>query len=94
MKLLLDQRALCNNIIDNFSAQCTDDVLQLLPLNCTKTLQPMDLSVNKSVKDLLRNKFHQWYSNEVAAQDRGPVSPINLSLSVMKPLGATWLKKS
>ena len=102
LKLPSDQRALC--IIDNFSAQCTDDVLRLLethnidtvfvPPNCTGTLQPMDLSINKPVKDLLRNKFHQWYSDEVAAQERGSVSPINLSLSVMKPLGATWLKKS
>jgi len=54
----------------------------------------MNLSVNKPVKDLLQNEFHQWYCDEVAAQDRGSVSPINLSPSVTKPLGATWLKKS
>lgn len=43
---------------DNFKAQCTDRVLQLLednnidtvfvPANCTGELQPMDLSMNKT----------------------------------------------
>ena len=60
---------------DNFKAQCTDGILQLLednnidtifvPANCTGELQPMDLSVNKSVKDFLRTKFQEWYSSEV-----------------------------
>ena len=58
LKLDAAHRALC--IFDNFTAQCTDRVLQLLednnidtvfvPANCTGELQPMDLSVNKSVK--------------------------------------------
>ena len=68
-----NHRALC--IFDNFKAQCTDGILQLLddnnidcvlvPTNCTGELQPMDLSVNKSVKDFLRAQFQDWYAAEV-----------------------------
>ena len=36
-----------------------------VPPNCTDRLQPMDLSVNKAVKEFLRKKFQQWYSSEV-----------------------------
>ena len=62
-KLQLDSahRALC--IFDNFKAQCTDKILQLLedlnidtvfvPANCSGELQPLDLSVNTPVKDFL-----------------------------------------
>ena len=60
---------------DNFTAQCTDRVLQLLednnidtvfvPAICTGELQPMDLSMNKSVKGFLRTKFQEWYASEV-----------------------------
>ena len=48
-------------IFDNFKAQYTAEILQilddhhiyviLLPPNCTDRLQPMDLSVNKPAKD-------------------------------------------
>ena len=101
LKLDPGQRSLC--IIDNFSAQCTDDVLKLLefhkidtvfvPPNCTGELQPMDLSINKPVKDMLRKEFHQWYSNEVAAQG-DQYKLVQMPFSVMKPLGATWLKNA
>ena len=53
-------------IFDNFKGQLTDEVLQLLednfidvvfvPLNCTDQLQPLDLSVNKSAKDIFKEK--------------------------------------
>ena len=59
LKLPNSQRALC--IIDGFRAQCTSDVVKLLdhhsidivymPANYTEELQPLDLSVIKSVKD-------------------------------------------
>ena len=34
----------------------------LVPSNCTDVLQPLDLSVNKPLKDHLRSKFQSWYS--------------------------------
>ena len=65
LKLHAEHRALY--IFDNFKAQCTNKILQLLednnidtifvPANCTGELQPMDLSINKSVKDFLQTKF-------------------------------------
>ena len=73
LKLSPDRRTLC--IIDNFSAHCTDDVMQSLevnkidtvyvPPNCIGELQPMDLNTNKSVKAIIRKEFHQRnYSTE------------------------------
>ena len=47
-------------LFDNFKGQCTEDMFKLLdsndinvvliPPNCTDRLQPLDVSVNKSVK--------------------------------------------
>jgi len=66
MKLPTDQQAIC--ILDNFTAQCTTDVIDLfksrgidtmyVPANCTGELQPMDISVNKPVKTFLKDEFH------------------------------------
>ena len=64
-----------------------------VPANCTDRLQPMDLSVNKPVKEFMRSKFGQWYAGEVEKQlDQGAEhTSIDLRTSVMKPLGAHWL---
>ena len=37
----------------------------LVPSNCTDLLQPLDLSVNKPLKDHLRSCFQSWYSEQV-----------------------------
>ena len=65
-------------LFDNFSGQCTPEVLKtiythhmdvvLIPSNCTDRLQPLDLSVNKSVKDFLKRQFQEWYVDLVSAQ--------------------------
>ena len=78
-------------IFDEFKGQVTDDVYNLLdnhniqvvkiPPNCTN--RPMDLSINKSVKDYLRDRFQKWYSSEVERsyhQDVG-ATPIDLRMS-------------
>ena len=67
-------------IFDRFKAQCTPIVLDVLgdnnifialvPANCTDRLQPLDVSVNKSVKEFLRGQFHKWYAGEVCSQLR------------------------
>ena len=91
-------------IFDNFKAQCTAEILQmlddhhiyvvLLPPNCTDRLQPMDLSVNKPAKDFLRKEFNTWYSKQVCSQFQGKTekSPVDIRASVVKPLGAEWMK--
>ena len=58
----------CMVIFDRFKAQCTTTVLQVLeennilvalvPPHCTDRLQPLDIAVNKSVKEFLRAEFH------------------------------------
>ena len=90
-------------IFDEFKGQVTDDVYNMLdsnniqvvkvPPNCTDRLQPMDLSINKPVKDFLRGKFQKWYSLEVKKGycQPGNVVPVDLRMSTMKPLGAGWL---
>ena len=86
-------------LFDHFKAQLTDRVLDILdsnnilvidvPANCTDRLQPLDVSVNKSVKHHLRDSFQLWYSKEVQKQ-QGPHKPVELKLSALKPLGAQW----
>ena len=73
MKLSPTQPALV--IFDVFRGQTVPEVLELLeenhiyvvfvPSNCTDKLQPLDLSVNKSAKDHLRQKFRKWYAEKV-----------------------------
>ena len=101
----------CNHsalvIFDRFKGQCTSTVLQLLtennikivvvPANLTDRLQPLDISVNKSVKDFLRRQFSSWYSEQVCSQMEQSSKPqlsqcsVDLSLSSLKPLGVKWL---
>ena len=90
-------------IFDNFKAQCTPAILTLLdlnninvvliPPNCTDRLQPLDLSVNKSVKSYLRSQFQAWYAKEICSQLQGcsEKRPVDLRLSIVKPLGAAWM---
>ena len=89
-------------IFDNLNGQCTEDILRLIddnhinviiiPANCTDRLQPMDLSVNKALKDYLKSQFQTWYAEEVCCQvEEGHVQLIDLNLSTVKPLGARWI---
>ena len=66
----------CLVIFDRFKAQCTTTVLEaleenhilvaLVPADCTDRLQPLDASINKSVKEFLRDQFH--HASEVSKQ--------------------------
>ena len=66
-----------------------------VPSNCTDRLQPLDVSVNKAVKNVLRKSFIEWYSNQVSTQLKSGTSvedvKVDMSLSVMKELGAEWI---
>ena len=93
-------------IFDRFKGQCTEVVLNtlkdnnidvlLVPANCTDRLQPLDISVNKAVKDFLHGEFQRLYADQVKIQlQNGHTNPdVNLSLSVVKPLGVTWFKNT
>ena len=92
-------------IQDNFKGQSTLEVLDLLesnnilvhflPSNSTDRLQPMDLSVNKVVKDHLRDKFQEWYASQVTSaiisSGSNEIEPIKYPLPLMRELGAEWL---
>ena len=90
-------------LFDNFKAQCTTAVLTLLdqnninvvliPPNCTDHLQPLDISVNKAVKDKLRGLFQSWYAGEIYSRhkEQKQQESVDLRMSVVKPLSATWM---
>ena len=89
-------------IFNNFNGQCTEEILKLIdenhiyviiiPANYTDRLQPMDLAVNKALKDFLRSQFQKWYVEEVCSLlDEGSVQLIDLRLSIMKLLDARWM---
>jgi hypothetical protein len=67
----------------------------LVPSNCTDLLQPLDLSVNKPLKDHLRSCFQSWYSEQVSKQLEGGKEPedikVDTKLTVVKPLSARWI---
>ena len=97
-------------VMDNFKGQVTSKVTALLerhnihtcllPPNTTDIMQPMDISVNKSAKAFLKNKFEAWYASEVMKQFNGKevqdleeidFQPIDMSMQVMKEVSAAWL---
>ena len=44
------------------------------------------------MKESLRRSFQEWYSSEVRKQlDKNTTQPVDLSMSIVKPLGAMWL---
>ena len=95
-------------IFDCFRGQCTDQFLSLLkangihilivPANCTDRLQPLDVSINKTAKEFLRRQFQDWYAAKISDQmlkhgEGLSIQPVDLSLAVVKPLGARWMMK-
>ena len=102
LKLPNSQRAV--RVIGGFKAQCTREVVKLLDhhgidivyisANCTGELQSLDQSVNKPVKDFIRQKFQEWHSSQIVSQkgDSDNISPItSFPLKEMKSLGAQWM---
>ena len=67
----------------------------IVPSNCTDVLQPLDLFVNKPLKDHLRSKFQLWYSEQMSKQMNDGKQPehfeLDMKLSVMNPLSARWI---
>lgn len=96
-------------IMDNFKGQVVESVTAcleennihtcLLPPNTTDELQPMDLSVNKSAKDFLKDKFQEWYAEQIMEQlgeelddiESVELQPVPLPISVIKEVEAKWL---
>ena len=70
----------------------------IIPANSTDELEPMDLSINKCVKDyyFLHKQFQEWYAGEILAQStsESEIVPVDLRLSTVKPLSAKWIIKT
>lgn len=66
-----------------------------IPPNCTSELQPLDLSVNKPLKDHLKTKFTQWYADKVhsqlAASKAVEEIKVAMCMSLIKPASANWI---
>ena len=91
-------------IFDCFRGQTTDGIKKLLaknniltvpiPPNCTHKLQPMDVSINKPMKEELRKRFQAWYASEVEKQLK-EVSIENVKVDVgpsnVKGHSANWI---
>ena len=43
----------------------------LIPPNCTNKLQPLDISINKRMKDALKDQFQMLHAQEVQNQLQG-----------------------
>ena len=58
-------------------------------------MQPLDLSVNKAIKDSLKSKFQSWYADRITRQLKANadkvIKPVDLRRAIMKPLSAKWL---
>ena len=93
-------------LFDKFTGQGAQELFDLLqnnnlnivvvPTNCTDRLQPLDVSVNKPVKEFLCKQFHGWYAEQICKQlytKEFLFVPVDLKLSTMKPLGAQWMIK-
>ena len=91
-------------LFDCFRGQTTGEIKKLLaanniltvqiPPNCTDKLQPMDVAVNKPMKEELRRKFQLWYANEVEKQMKTTPAEqikVDVSLSNIKGRSANWV---
>ena len=57
----------------------------------------MDLSVNKALKNSMKQQFSEWYSSIVYKNFSDEIPPpvhVDLRMSIMKPLGAQWIKNA
>ena len=71
-------------------------MVEVLP-NCTDRLQPLDLAVNKPLKDQMKKQFHYWYAEEVKKKLKATPGTgnnnkvVDLKLTRLKQLGLQWL---
>ena len=95
-------------LFDAFRGQTTSDIKQLLdenniisvliPPNCTDKLQPMDIAINKPMKDELKTRFQTWYANEVQKQllKHIPLEQVKVDVTAtaIKHKSANWIFSS
>ena len=68
-----------------------------VPANCTDKLQPLNVAVNKPIKDEIRSRFQSWYVDEVREQlQTRLVHDVTeyVSASVVKTRSLGWFASS
>ena len=90
-------------IFDCFKGQNTTAMRRLLgehniasiivPANCTDKLQPIDISINKPVKDGMKTCFQTWYADQIKKQleRSGSFESVDLSAPALKAQSTNWL---
>ena len=87
------QRSNRSRILD--ALEKNDILVVEVPPNCTDRLQPLDLTVNKPLKDQMKKQFHLWYAGEIkkkmSDKSGNGKKIVDLKLTRLKPLGLQWL---
>ncbi|VDI04793.1 Hypothetical predicted protein [Mytilus galloprovincialis] len=70
-------------------------LIKYVPGGCTGELQPLDLSGNSQIKEVVKSCFTAWYAQQVGMQLKAGKTvknvEINLKLSNIKPIHANWI---
>ena len=67
-------------------------LIKYVPGGCTGELQPLDLSGNSQIKEVVKSCFTAWYAQQVGTQLKTVKNvEINLKLSNIKPIHANWI---
>lgn len=62
--------------------QKNDIVAVQIPPSCTDELQPMDVSINKPMKDGMRTGFQTWYASEIQKLLKdGPLDQVKVNIT-------------
>ena len=63
--------------------------------NMTDTFQPLEVSVNRNIKSMVRNCYNDWYSEQVVKALNNGTAPTDVNveqpISIIKPLCAKWI---
>ena len=103
--LKLDKTHPAVAICDCFKGQTIPGIQALLeehniisihvPANCTDKLQPLDISINKPLKDEMKRRFQIWYAEEVEKQlnNNIPVEQLKVEVpaAIIKNKSASWM---
>ena len=82
-----------NDTLKKLCAENNCDVV-IEPHNLTNKFQPLDLSVNKTVKSFIQNKYNGWFADQVFTQLQNGKDPTDVKISSksdLKLIHARWI---
>ena len=68
----------------------------LVPSHCTDKLQPLDIAINKPMKDALKDQFQSWYTVQVQKKLEEGLTPadeltIDATMTAIKGKSLKWI---